>query len=206
MNIADSDETVLVTGGSGFIGTHLVQGLFRRKRRVLNVDIRPPLAKEYCSHWKQVDIMDSAALLGVFREFQPALVVHLAARTDLDETERLDGYAANIEGVRNVVGAIASTSSVRRAIFTSSMAVCKVGYVPVNDLEFNPLTLYGESKVQTERIVREAGGGGKEWCIVRPTTIWGPGMKAHYLVFFNSSKRRGTSILGANRYTNRTGM
>jgi GlcNAc-P-P-Und epimerase len=180
MKIVDSNEAVLVTGGSGFIGTHLVQNLLGQNYRVLNIDVRPPLAKEYRCLWKQVDIMDAVSLASVFRETQPSLVVHMAARTDLDETRTLDGYAANIQGVRNMVDAIASTPSVRRAIFASSMAVCKVGYVPVNDLEYSPLTLYGESKVHTERIVRAANGGGAEWCIVRPTTVWGPGMKAHY--------------------------
>ena len=174
MSISASNETVLVTGGSGFIGTHLVRQLLRQNRRVLNVDIRPPMAREYRSFWNQIDILDAASLLNAFEESQPALVVHLAARTDLDETRRIEGYAANIEGVRNVVDAVACTSSVRRTIFASSMAVCKVGYVPADDRDYNPLTLYGESKVQTERTVRAADGGGAEWCIVRPTTVWGP--------------------------------
>ena len=81
------------------------------------------------------------------------------------------------------MAAIEVTSGVERAIFTSSQLVCRVGYVPRSDTDYAPSTLYGESKVWTERIVRETDGGGAAWCLVRPTTIWGPGMSAHYQRF-----------------------
>src|SRR6185503_17868585 len=62
--------------------------------------------------------------------------------------------------------------------------VCRVGYVPKADDDYRPSTLYGQSKVRTEQIVRAADGGGVEWCIVRPTLVWGPGMGPHYRRFF----------------------
>jgi nucleoside-diphosphate-sugar epimerase len=108
------------------------------------------------------------------------MVVHLAARTDLEETQDIDGYAANIAGVRNLIAAVRLTPSVRRVIYTSSQLVCRVGYVPTSDLDYCPNTLYGRSKVLTETIVREHDGGNVEWCLVRPTTVWGPGMSPHY--------------------------
>ena len=52
------------------------------------------------------------------------------------------------------------------------------------ECDYQPATLYGHSKVETERIVRRSDGGGITWSLVRPTTIWGPGMNAHYLRFF----------------------
>src|SRR5438067_6624986 len=106
-------------------------------------------------------------------EERPEAVVHLAARTDLDQKRDLAGYAANIEGVGNLVAALRGTPSVRRAIYTSSQLVCKVGYVPMSDDDYRPNTKYGESKVWTEKIVRREDGGGVEWCLVRPTTVWG---------------------------------
>jgi nucleoside-diphosphate-sugar epimerase len=124
-------------------------------------------------------------LIALVGEIAPDAVIHLAARTDLDEKRRLDAYAANMEGVRNLVTAIAATPSVRRCIFTSSQLVCRVGYRPHHDSDYCPTTLYGESKVRTEQIVREADGGVDEWCIVRPTTVWGPGMNQHYRRFFD---------------------
>jgi nucleoside-diphosphate-sugar epimerase len=126
------------------------------------------------------DLLDGAALERALREFAPDAVAHLAARTDLDETAGLAGYAANIEGVSHLVSAIRSVPSVCRCIWTSSQLVCRVGYVPQGPLDFQPDTTYGRSKVRTEEIVRAADGDGREWVLVRPTTAWGPGMSPHY--------------------------
>lgn len=51
--------------------------------------------------------------------------------------------------------------------------------------EYSPATTYGESKVISEEMVWDADGGSQEWCIVRPTTIWGPGMSTHYQRFLS---------------------
>jgi nucleoside-diphosphate-sugar epimerase len=149
------------------------------------LDCRP--LKDYKHDWTNVicDLLDAPALLDVFRSFSPEFVLHLAARTDLDETKDINGYAANIQGVANLAEAIRSASTVRRAVCTSSQLVCEIGYSPVTDQDYCPSTLYGRSKVETERIWRRADGGGVEWVIVRPTTIWGPYMNPHYLRFFS---------------------
>jgi nucleoside-diphosphate-sugar epimerase len=122
-------------------------------------------------------------LRAALNRVQPDAVVHLAARTDLAETLSVHGYAPNVDGVRNLIEAIRATRSVKRAIFTSSQLVCRVGYVPASETDYAPDTPYGESKVISERIVRDEDGGGAAWCLVRPTTVWGPGMSAHYQRF-----------------------
>src|SRR5262249_34966609 len=67
--------------------------------------------------------------------------------------------------------------------------VCRVGYRPKSDEDFAPNTVYAESKVLTEKIVRREDGGGVPWCIVRPTTVWGPGMSAHYQRLFRMIRK-----------------
>jgi nucleoside-diphosphate-sugar epimerase len=130
------------------------------------------------------DLLDRGHLTEIFARVAPDAVVHLAARTDLDERRDLSGYAANIAGVENLIAAVSSCRSIRRAIYTSSQLVCRIGYVPRSDVDYRPTTLYGESKVRTEQIVRASDGGGVEWCLVRPTLVWGPGMGSHYRRFF----------------------
>jgi nucleoside-diphosphate-sugar epimerase len=88
-------------------------------------------------------------------------------------------------GVLNLIKAVRKTPSIERCLFTSSQLVCRVGYIPENETDYCPPNPYGESKVLTERIVREEGGGGVTWCLFRPTTIWGAGMNAHYASFFS---------------------
>ena len=51
----------------------------------------------------------------------------------------------------------------------------QVAIIAVNTPQARPITL--------DKIVREQNGGGCEWCLVRPTTVWGPGMSAHYQLF-----------------------
>lgn len=171
-------ERILVTGSSGFIGAHLCNALAAAGYEVMGIDARDP-AREVVWQHRTVDLLDRSALSDVFAGFRPDAVVHLAARTDL-EGRTLEDYEVNRQGVRNMCDLVAETESVRRALYTSSQLVCRVGHIPRSDDEYAPSTLYGESKIATETIVRETDGGGVTWCLTRPTTVWGPGMSAHY--------------------------
>jgi nucleoside-diphosphate-sugar epimerase len=73
---------------------------------------------------------------------------------------------------------------VRSVVFTSSLLVCRNGYVPKNDQDFCPPNLYGESKVEGERLIRAAGDLPFEWKVVRPTSVWGPWFEHSYRSFF----------------------
>jgi nucleoside-diphosphate-sugar epimerase len=171
---------VLVTGSSGFIGRWICDTLNKNGITPVGVDLKEkPLDQEWLE-FHRCDILDKPRLWKVFDKVRPQRVIHLAARIDLDEKRNLTGYVANIEGVKNVLECSRESESVDRIIVTSSQLVCKVGYVPKSDTDYCPNTLYGESKVLTERITRDMYGGGKEWCIVRPTSVWGPYMSDHY--------------------------
>ena len=75
---------VLVTGGSGFVGTNAVEYYARQGVPVLSLDVRAPVSSAHHRYWQRVDILDSKALESAVRSFAPTDVVHLAARTDLD--------------------------------------------------------------------------------------------------------------------------
>jgi nucleoside-diphosphate-sugar epimerase len=175
--------TVLVTGGAGFIGHHLVAALAERGESVVAWDLHHPVRRVAGVQYRLVDLVNGDQLLREFHALAPRLVVHLAARTDLDGRAVAD-YPANSQGVANLLAAIAATPGVERVICTSSQLVCRIGYRPAHDLDYAPGTAYGESKVRTEQLWRGADGSGVSWCLVRPTTIWGPGMNPHYLRFF----------------------
>ena len=166
-------ERVLVTGGSGFIGTNLVQDLVDDGVEILSLDHSPPLHPGHVSVWRETDLLDADAVLSMFQEFKPDCVVHLAARTDLDKNTTLDDYAANTIGTSNLLDAVEKTGTVRRVLVTSAMLVCRLGYIPKNDEDYAPNTRYGESKVITEKVTRERDISAT-WALLRPTTIWGP--------------------------------
>ena len=139
-------EKVIITGGSVFIGTNLVQYYLDRDVKVLNYDIKSPRNKSHSKYWHQADILDEDTLLKVVQDFNPDYIFHLAARTDLDG-DRIEDYAANTQGVSNLVKAAKSVSDLKRVIFASSMLVCEFGYQPVIELDYMPSKTYGESKV-----------------------------------------------------------
>lgn len=182
---------LLVTGSAGFIGSHAAAAAAAAGHQVLGLDVRPPLDDAVFPS-VVCDLLDRAALVDAVRAFAPEAVLHLAARTDLHETRDITGYAANIDGVDNLLAAIREAGTVRRAICTSSMLVHPAGYRIAHDQDYSPTTLYGQSKVETERRWRAADGAGTIWCFARPTTIWGPRMNPHYV--------RWLGLIRAGRY------
>lgn len=172
-------KRVLVTGSSGLIGRWIGQRLDAEGIEWAGLDLLPKIEGQGSTAHYQFDLCDSAALELAFQKFKPTAVIHLAARCDLEGTT-LEDYEVNRGGVKALCDVVRKTPSVTRAIFTSSQLVCRVGYVPKHSTDYCPHTIYGESKVETERVVRDENGGGVEWCLARPTTVWGPHMSEHY--------------------------
>ncbi len=163
-----------MTGGSGFIGTNLLETFAALGATLLNFDRNEPLNPAQRSWWHCGDIMDGKSLSQVMATFDPHVVIHLAARTDCDERTTVEaGYRVNTEGTANVLMAVQETQSVERVVVTSTQYVCRPGYVPVNDEDFCPHTVYGESKARMEKLVRSVSLR-CPWTIVRPANIWGP--------------------------------
>lgn len=190
---------VVVTGGSGFIGTNAVEYFRARRTPVLSLDVGAPQDAAHRPMWKRVDVRQAGAVSRAIDEFGGTHLLHLAARTDLDGRGALD-YSANVDGVRSVVSAMNGVETIQRAIFASSRMVCPIAYVPDADDDYNPPNAYGASKVAGEQIVR-SGGLRTTWTIVRPTSIWGPWFGVPYRGFFTAiAKGRYVHPLGCRIY------
>lgn len=174
---------VVVTGSSGFIGSALITALRADGVDAHGIDIRQPRWREPHPDDHHVDMNDRDALEACIVRLKPDQIVHLAARTDLSD-DSVVKYNVNIDGVAHLAHAARQAGSVSRILWTSSQLVSRVGRIPLHVTDYDPDTSYGESKVITERIVRGLDGGGMEWAILRPTTVWGPGMSDHYLGLF----------------------
>lgn len=175
---------ILVTGGSGFIGTNLVERFAARGDEVLNLDIAAPRKSSHYALWQSGDLLEAGRLRSLVRDFAPEVIFNMGARTDLDGNS-INDYAANTIGIKNLIAAVEGATSLRRMIFASSRLVCRIGYVPKDEFDYCPTTPYGESKVIGERLVRSAAS--QLPCaslIVRPTSIWGPWFDVPYKTFF----------------------
>jgi nucleoside-diphosphate-sugar epimerase len=174
---------ILVTGGSGFIGTNLIEKLVFDKHEILNIDIKKPQKNDLYKYWKNININDFHNLRQSIIDFKPDYIVHLAARTDLNG-ESLNDYKTNTLGVENLLKIVNELEILKKIIITSSMLVCRSGYYPKSQFDYTPSTIYGESKVETEKIV----WNNKpicDWAIIRPTSIWGPWFGSPYKDFFD---------------------
>jgi nucleoside-diphosphate-sugar epimerase len=167
----------------------LVDALLGERCVVLNLDTAPPKTTAHLPNWRQLDILDDRELSRAVASFGPELVIHLAAKTVLDERTTLESYATNIQGVKNLIDAVRAAESVERTFFVSSRLVCRLGYVPKSDIDYQPSTLYGLSKVRGEQLVRAAPPDLGTWTILRPTGIWGPWFGVPYLDFFGTIKK-----------------
>ncbi len=165
------NEKLLITGGSGFIGSHLVDEIVKDGYELLNLDIKTPAISSQSKFWRQCDIKDRDALAIAFREFMPTHVIHLAAKANLNG-KTIDDFPNNTLGTANIVECVNETDSVKLFVNTSTQYVVTPGVLPPNDTCLEPYTAYGASKAAAEKIVREQCK--KEWVIIRPTNIWGP--------------------------------
>jgi nucleoside-diphosphate-sugar epimerase len=179
---------LLVTGGSGFIGTNLVEHYGNNGDEIMNLDLNPPKIENHERFWRRVDIRDASRLDRIVSDFKPDYVMHMAARANLTG-KTLEDYATNTQGVENLIIACNKLKNLRKAVFASTMLVCEVGYQPRHENDYCPNTLYGESKVLGEKLLRD-GETGFDWSIVRPTSIWGPWFGPTYRGFFSLIMKR----------------
>ena len=167
---------VLVTGGHGFVGSHLVRRLLAEGDRVRCLVRRDGVPD---------NLMDLPVELAVGDVTRPETLVravdgvdevyHLAARlTAMSEAEML---RTNGGGTRHLVDAVARAGGVARFVHCSSLAVagpCEGAAPRTEASDGRPVTWYGASKALAERVVRGRAGPGLAYTIVRPPVVYGP--------------------------------
>lgn len=116
---------ILVTGGSGFIGSHLLSNLCRQGGHSLfSVDWREPIERLSGVNYYLLDFCDYDKLLGLFNEIEPEVICHLGALPSIQQSikEPVVSMNSNIRGTYTVLEA-ARQVGVSRVVFASSAAV-----------------------------------------------------------------------------------
>ena len=180
----------LVTGGAGFIGSHLVDALAARGDEVLVLDDfssgkRENLAGslEAGATVTELDVTDAQAMFDAIGTFQPETVFHLAAQIDVRRSMADPGFDARL----NVVGTVNALEAATRAeaskfVFTSTGgAIYGEGAERTDELPFaetarcEPFSIYGQSKFAAEGYIDlYARTRGLRATTVRLGNIYGP--------------------------------
>jgi len=174
---------LVVTGGAGFIGAHLVNRLLAAGHDVVALDnfVRPsPLARQLSSAGAHVIEGDVRDIHTVRMAMQGARrVYHLAAQSNVmdAEAERAYTMTTNVIGTRNVLQA-AREVAIERVVFTSSREIYgEAQALPVaEDTSGAPKNIYGKSKAEGERLCRHFSRRyGLDVSVVRLANVYGPG-------------------------------
>jgi len=171
---------ILITGGAGFIGSHIADSLIKLGHRVSVVDNLSTGNMSNVNKQAQfynVDIC-RAELAKVFQEEKPNIVMHYAANTMVSRSMKKPAWDArqNILGSLNLI-TLCARFNVKRIVYASSAAIYgNPEYIPVNEIHpISPVSNYGLSKYVVEKYLdlyyREYG---LPYTALRYSNIFGP--------------------------------
>jgi len=182
------DRTAFVTGGNGFVGSHLVRTLLARGYQV-RVLVRSS------SDLSALDDLDVDYVIGDITEPESCkdeiegsdVVFHVAGVTAAPSKEAY--WTVNVDGSRSLAGICSRLPSLKRFVYISSVAASgpsRNGRPLRENDPTSPITLYGESKLAGENACREGLKGRCPLTVVRPGVVYGPWdrnlLRVHQLV------------------------
>ena len=157
---------VLLTGGTGFIGTKFLEKYSNEK------DFEISVLKEK---------IEDVKIIQKIERINPDVVIHLAALSGLKNCElnREKAFEVNVIGTENIVKGCIKNNS--RLIFLSSREVYGSTVIKKSDEkdELDPINVYGQTKMKAEKIIQKYGEKKNlDYTILRLTNVYGPGNKS----------------------------
>lgn len=181
---------IAITGGSGFIGTRLIQFLQGDGHETSIIDI---------AHDEPINILDQNRLNKATQGMDA--IYHLAAEHRDDVFPRSRYYETNGEGTANVVKA-AEANNVKKIIFTSTVAVYALGAGAKSETSpVEPFNDYGKSKLEAEEHLKAWAKKDPErsLIIVRPAVVFGENNRGNVYALMSQISRGKFMMIGRGR-------
>lgn len=196
-------KSILITGGTGFLGVHLARKFLKEQYKVTLFDLADLDAKDLFGKVRVIkgDIRKRKQISGAIRGHD--YVIHAAAALPIQRTKEKI-FSVNIDGTRNVLEA-SLESKVKKFIFISTTAVYGVPkHLPeTEDSPLDPIGYYGESKLLAEKLCLEYQQIGLPVIIFRPKSFLGPERLGVFELWFEaiySGRRLFILGKGNNKY------
>ena len=174
---------ILVTGGSGFIGSHALRDLIDRGEDVVSFSRHQPptdvasVAKVETG--RKGNVTNLTAILDTIKKYSVNCIIHTASLLTSDAQQNPTiAFDVNARGTLNILEA-SRIMDVRRVIYISGSSVygsTKKGKKVTEEQPLNPVTIYGAIKVLSERLgLSYVANYGIEWVAIRYPLVYGPG-------------------------------
>lgn len=180
-------ERILITGASGFIGTHLARRLHAADAELICLDLKPPRETLANAEYILGDVRNLSAvdLPKVHRIFNLAAIHTTPGHPDHEY------YDTNVNGALEVTR-LANRQGVEHVTFTSSISI----YGPSEERKTEtstpaPVSAYGKSKLMAEKIHRDwqEAASGRKLTVIRPAVVFGPGEGGNFARMASLLKR-----------------
>ncbi len=156
------NKTILITGGAGYIGSHVVNAMIKQGFKIEVIDIFRESRRNVITNdlvtYHEVDIRNKGSLMDVFNKTKPSIVFHFAAIANVPDSVTMPYkyYDTNIIGGLNLLECMHETG-VTKIVFSSSAAV--YGEPQTEELNEdhpkNPTNTYGYTKLVFENILKD---------------------------------------------------
>ena len=153
-------QNILITGGAGYIGSHIVELLIKNKANIIVIDNlvtgHKKLLNKKAIFFKE-DIRNKLAIKKIINDYEISSIIHLAGLLNISESEKNKKkyYKNNVEGTLNLVESCKNTS-VKKIIFSSSCSIYGNVKGAVNEKKKpNPQSYYALTKFKAEEIIKK---------------------------------------------------
>ena len=158
--MSQSSKNILVTGGAGYIGSHIVEQLIKNKEKVIILDNLVTGYKKLINKkakFIKADIKNKSKITKIIKDYNISSIIHLAAYLNVSEAEKNKKkyYQNNITGTKNLLEASKNTN-VKNIIFSSSCSIYGNVKGSVDEKRKpNPQGYYGFTKYKGEELVKK---------------------------------------------------